>query len=104
VMDVRTRIRAAFPRAQSDILVTKIMLGVFGSVPAFDGYFKKGSGLSTFSRGALQRLGEFYDKNAEAIDRHRVPTLDFDSGRPTRRLYTRAKVIDMIFFEEGRSP
>jgi hypothetical protein len=35
------------------------------------------------------------------IDRHRTPTLDFDTGMPTNRRYTRAKVIDMIFFVEG---
>jgi hypothetical protein len=35
------------------------------------------------------------------IDGHRIPTLDFDTGRSTSRLYSRAKVIDMIFFVEG---
>jgi hypothetical protein len=35
------------------------------------------------------------------IDRYRVPTLDFDSGMDTARRYTRAKVIDMVFFVEG---
>jgi hypothetical protein len=30
-----------------------------------------------------------------------VKTLDFGSGGPTTYRYTRAKVIDMIFFVEG---
>ena len=35
------------------------------------------------------------------IERNRVHTLDFDTGLPTGRRYSRAKVIDMIFFVEG---
>ena len=35
------------------------------------------------------------------IDRNRVSTLDFHTGEPTNRRYSRAKVIDMIFFIEG---
>ena len=94
-------ISTALPNATSDILVTKIMLGVFGGVPAFDTYFKKGSGLSLYGQGALQRVELFYRENADLIDRYRVPTLDFYTGASTSRLYSRAKVIDMIFFIEG---
>lgn len=95
------KIRRALDDGASDILVTKIMLGVFGSVPAYDTQFKKGSGLSTFSRGSLLRIAEFYRQHADAIDRSRVSTLDFDTDAETSRPYTRAKVIDMIFFIEG---
>jgi hypothetical protein len=42
------------------------------------------------------------DYDSEVIDAHRECTLDFDAGVPTERGYTRAKVIDMIFFIEGR--
>ena len=85
----------------SDILVTKIMLGVFGSVPAFDTNFRRGFGVTTFGAKALKKVGAFYSNNAEVIDKYRVPTLDFVSGEPTQRSYTRAKVIDMAFFIEG---
>jgi hypothetical protein len=98
------RIRRAMPgarRGASDTLVTKIMLGVFGSVPAFDRYFTQGLGVSTLCPRNLKRVGAFYQEHAEVIDRHRVPTLDFAKGEPTSRLYTRAKVIDMVFFIEG---
>jgi hypothetical protein len=100
---VARQLRAAFPEGASDILVTKIMLGVFGCVPAFDTYFKKGFGTWTFSAKALQRVERFYHEHAAAIDNHRVPTLDFDSGQPTTHRYSRAKVIDMIFFIQGAS-
>ena len=101
VMAVRSQLRAAFPDASSDILITKIMLGVFGCVPAFDGQFKRGFGVWSFGAKELRAIGDFYAANAEVIERHRVPTLDFESGEPTQRKYTRAKVIDMIFFIEG---
>lgn len=92
------------PLQASDILVTKIMLGVFGCVPAFDTYFKKGFGVSTFSKGSLRQVGEFYRSNASHIDALRQPTLDFTTGQPTTRPYTRAKVVDMIFFIKGGYP
>jgi hypothetical protein len=75
--------------------------GHVGCVPAFDTYFKKGFGVSTFGSRALRKVGEFYTANAEVIDRHRVHTLEFDSGAPSPRRYTRAKVIDMIYFVAG---
>lgn len=100
-LDVR---RALRPVEASDILVTKVMLGVFGCVPAFDTYFKKGFGVSTFGKGSLRLVGEFYRANASIIDQQRQSTLDFTTGRPTTRLYTRAKVVDMIFFIEGGYP
>lgn len=93
-------VRTCLPGA-SDILVTKIMLGVFGCVPAFDTYFRQGSGLSTFGESALLRVRHFYDENSDTIEAFRVPTLDFATGRDTSLRYTRAKVIDMIFFIEG---
>ncbi|MCX6431042.1 MAG: hypothetical protein NTX12_08905 [Actinobacteria bacterium] len=85
----------------TDILVTKVLLGVFGCVPAFDTYFKKGFGVSTFSKGSLTRIGQFYLANAEEIDALRIPTLDFDTGQQSEIFYTRAKVIDMAFFVAG---
>jgi len=99
--DFARQIRTALPDATSDILVTKIMLGVFGNVPAFDTNFKKGSGLSTYGPDALRPVERFYREHSDLIERHRVPTLDFETGAETHRTYTRAKVIDMIFFVEG---
>ncbi len=89
----------------SDTLVTKVMLGVFGSVPAFDtnvgAGLKRVLGVARFGPEALRRIAAFYRQNSELLDRYRVPTLEFVSGKPTERLYSRAKVIDMAFFSEG---
>lgn len=103
VFDMAAQITTALPNGASDILVTKIMLGTFGCVPAFDTNFKKGFGVSTFGPKALSRIGEFYAANADIIERNRVQTLEFASGQATKRRYTRAKVIDMIFFIAGDS-
>jgi hypothetical protein len=100
LLDLARRLRQA-NGGMSDTLVTKVMLGVFGSVPAFDTNFRRGFGVTTFRAKALRKVGAFYADNAELLDSYRVPTLDFVTGELTERLYTRAKVIDMAFFIEG---
>jgi hypothetical protein len=98
------RIRDVRP-AMSDTLITKIMLGVFRNVPAFDDNFRYGCKVAricaTFGKKSLNEIREFYRRNAAVIDKYRVPSLDFVTGQQTGRAYTRAKVIDMAFFMEG---
>lgn len=101
VSQTAAQIAGALPDGASDTLITKIMLGVYGCVPAFDEYFKRGFGVSTFGRKSFMRVGAFYRDNQGLIERHRVHTLDFNTGTETARTYTRAKVIDMIFFVAG---
>lgn len=102
LLDMGRTFRQSYP-GMSDILITKIMLGVFGNVPAFDTNFKTGFQVSTFGPKALRKIGAFYNENVEIIEKYRTQTLDFVSGEATRRKYTRAKVIDMAFFVEGMS-
>jgi hypothetical protein len=100
LLQLASKIREA-QHGMSDTLVTKIMLGVYGSVPAFDANFKRGCRVSTYGPKALRKIGGFFQDHADVINAHRVPTLDFISGGHTQRAYTRAKVIDMAFFVEG---
>ena len=90
----------------SDALVTKVMLGVFGNVPAFDSFVRKALGellgVRSFGRRSLRALAGFYEIHREVIERHRVPTLAFATGQDTSRRYTRAKVMDMALFIEGQ--
>jgi hypothetical protein len=103
---LRCAILQAYPK-MTPALLTKSMLGVFGNVPAFDTNFRQGcraAGIaSTFGPKALEQIGVFYQENAAVIDsyRHQLPTLDFVTGKHTKRCYTRAKLIDMAFFIEG---
>jgi hypothetical protein len=101
VLALSRRVRRAFSLPASDVLVTKTILGVFGDVPAFDRYFRAGFGCQTLCADALLRIGTFYRRHRAAVDAHGVFTLDFDSGLDTGRRYSRAKIIDMIFFQEG---
>lgn len=100
---VADQLRVVLPGGQSQTLVTKTMLGVFGCVPAYDRFFKVGFGAATFGPKSLRGIEAFYLANAERLDRYRVATLDFATGGDTARLYSRAKVIDMVFFTEGLS-
>ena len=56
------------------------------AVPAFDAYFQKGLGVSTFGLKAMRKIGEFCEANAAVIDGSRVPPPAFsarsrESGR-----------------------
>lgn len=95
------RIKSAFTFDASDILITKTILGVFGSVPAFDRYFCAGFGCSTMSRKSLHRVAQFYEANQATIDAINVATLDVVSGSSTARRYPAGKIVDMVFFVEG---
>jgi len=85
----------------SNTLVSKIMLGVFGNVPAFDTLFSIGFGLNWFNEKSLGHLAKYYQDNRPILDQYQIPTYDFVTGQPTKRLYTKAKLIDMIGFIEG---
>ena len=89
-------------RYASTTLVTKIMLGVFGNVPALDDNFSKGLGYSKYFSGSLLRkISDFYQTNKEEFDKHRIKTIDFSTGIETDRYYTKVKLIDMVGFIEG---
>lgn len=98
---VYRELRASLPGGQSQTLVTKTMLGVFGCVPAYDRYFRDAFGAATFGPKSLAGLAAYYRSNAAVIDAHRMPTIDFATGADSNRCYTRAKVIDMVFFTKG---
>jgi len=86
----------------SATLITKIMLGVFGNVPALDDNFCRGFGFSKyFSRTLLRKIADFYEANKKEFDKHRIKTIDFSTGIETNRYYTKAKLIDMVGFIEG---
>ncbi|MCK4825070.1 hypothetical protein KA005_55495 [bacterium] len=87
----------------SVVLVTKIMLGIFGNVPAFDSRFRECFQIYAFNAKVLNRIAEFYVRNKEIIDKYAssIKTLDFKTCQETARVYTKAKIIDMIGFIQG---
>jgi hypothetical protein len=88
----------------SPTLVTKIMMGVYGNVPAIDRYVKKGLGVNGFSRKSLKVAAAFYECHKDTIDRLQqdIRTLDFRTGEETNRHYTKAKIVDMAAFIGGQ--
>ena len=90
----------------SDTLVTKIMLGVFANIPAFDQYFKKflknNGYCQTPNKKSLKQLNEFYLKNKNDFDFFKIHTFDFLTSKETENIYTKAKLIDMCGFMDGQ--
>jgi hypothetical protein len=101
VLALADRIQAAYTFAASSVLVTKTMLGVFGCIPAFDRFFRLGFGSAALDRATLIKISGFYAANKAALHATHTHTLDFATGQDTSRPYTQAKIIDMIFFQEG---
>lgn len=90
----------------SDTLVTKIMLGVFANIPAYDYNFKKflkkNHCCQTFNKTSLNQIKIFYEENKEIFDSFKVPTFDFLTSNETNNIYTKAKLIDMCGFMDGQ--
>ena len=94
--------------SRSLTLITKIMLGVFGFVPAFDDYFcktfrkitKGKCGFRSFNRTSLNIIKDFYDYNSVSINKlsNELFTYDFLTGKKTNIKYPKAKIVDMFGF------
>lgn len=103
ILGSRDVIKESFQRFHaSETLVTKVMLGVFGCVPAFDTYFKRATGLTALSRSSLSEIYTYFQRNRALITEGQRQTTDLTSGRPSSFKYSQAKVIDMIFFTKGQ--
>lgn len=92
-------------------LVTKVLLGVFGFVPAFDDYFtttfREIAGercrFRSVNGNSLSLIKDFYEANRTSIDRWSKETFttEFLSGEKTTTNYPKAKIIDMYGFQRG---
>lgn len=86
----------------SDTLITKIMLGVFANIPAFDQYFRKSLKVHSVNKKSLLKIKEFYKENKNIFDLFKICTFDFLTSKETDIMYTRAKLIDMCGFMDGQ--
>jgi len=89
--------------------ISKIMLGIFGCIPAFDTYLAKTSAhydlrIGSICRPALENIHGVYLRHQPVIDELRYDnhTLNYDGGH-VHRLYPRAKIIDMVLFQKGKN-
>lgn len=90
-------------------LITKIMLGVFGNIPAFDKFFLKGmksargKGFTTVNKTNLKIIGDYYKENKEVFDKIKIECKSFENNNNNKiRIYPKAKLLDMVFFIEGK--
>ena len=104
--DIKTRL---INNNNSDLtLITKILLGVFGFIPAFDNYFCNSfraisggqCGFRKVNVKSLTFIKTFYESNKTTIDRLSAETFttDFMTGQKTIINYPKAKIIDMYGF------
>lgn len=88
----------------TDTLTTKIMMGVFGCVPAFDTNFKKAIRGSMLNEKSLIKIKDFYNKNNDIIDHfygsESFKTFDIVT-KGTKFNCKKAKIVDMIGFTLG---
>ena len=83
----------------TDTLLTKILLGTVGCVPAYDRYFKKaladtGAAPQVFSAKSIRTLGNLYLGQGDEFEKLRKHC-------SSRIEYPAAKILDMCFFEYG---
>lgn len=83
----------------TDTLLTKILLGTVGCVPAYDRYFKKaladtGAAPQVFSAKSIRTHGNLYLDHEDEFEKLRKHC-------GSRIEYPAAKILDMCFFEYG---
>ena len=85
-------------------LITKIMLGVYGNIPAFDTYFIQTfhsmfGGFGVCKEKELKNIHIFYINNKELLEKlqEEIKVVDFN-GHSTDYHYKLAKLIDMYGF------
>ena len=84
----------------SDTLITKILLGTLGCVPAYDEYFTNGlkkHGMNgTFGHKSISQLIELYEQNQERLEEIRK------GFRFEELIYPQMKILDMTFWQLGK--
>lgn len=93
-------------------LTTKILLGIFGFVPAYDSYFcdtfrglySGRCAFRRFNKESLFCISDFYQENSTVINAlsDKTFTLDFTKGITADIHYSKAKIIDMYGFASNQ--
>jgi len=102
LLNCKNIIKNSLENKSTDKLITKIMLGVFANIPAYDTYFTKSFKINSFNEKSIQKIKGFYVENKEIFDSYKIYTIDFLTSKDTNILYTKAKLIDMYGFINGQ--
>lgn len=101
--DIRASVKdTEYKTGVSDVLITKILMGVFGCVPAYDRFFCEGikkykgyiGASMAFNEKSVRNLAIFYSKNKPEFDKNK-------SKISITLPYTDMKVLDMCFWQIG---
>ena len=89
------------PISPTDTLLSKILLGALGCVPAYDRYFIDGLKEikiknNSFNNSSLNEMFDFIDENKSEIDEIQKLILI-----KTKRHYPLMKIMDMFFWQTG---
>lgn len=83
----------------SDTLITKVLMGTMGCLPAYDRYFitgiKNNNIVGTLSKKSIKDLIDFYNKNYEILEKKRKEL------KTSNIEYPQMKIIDMYFWQLG---
>lgn len=94
---IRINVKGAVKSEVSRTLVTKVLMGTLGCVPAYDTYFKKGikkaKVTSNFSQKSISALIAFYQTNKSDFDKERI-----NMTTSLRKIYPEMKFLDMGFW------
>jgi hypothetical protein len=85
----------------SDILVTKVLLGTMGCVPAYDEYFKKGVNkynitTQLLGKSSIKGLADYYEAN-----KYDLETVRKAISQARQIEYPQMKMLDMAFWQLG---
>lgn len=99
--EVRLQVKEETPKNKlSDTLITKVLMGALGCVPAYDRYFITGLKDQKVSTGlynmrSLLKLVNFYEENKEKLEAVR------DGLKVNGMPYPQMKMLDMGFWQIG---
>ena len=98
--EVRETVNKDISKGISDTLITKILMGVLGCVPAYDRYFTAGIKANKVASGiyninSILDLSNFYIQNEKALEKARTKM------KLGKIKYPQMKVLDMGFFQLG---
>ena len=99
--EVRLQVKEAKPKNKlSDTLITKVLMGTLGCVPAYDRYFIVGLkdqkvSTSLYNMRSLLRLADFYEENKDQLEAVR------DGLKVNSLPYPQMKMLDMGFWQIG---
>jgi hypothetical protein len=99
-LEAAETVKSGYPQKPTNMLITKILLGIFGTTPAYDYLFKRAIKKydicgATFNRESLEKLWTYYDKHRDRFE----PIRESFSKDGIR--YTPMRVMDVCLWQIG---